>query len=255
MKKQFQMCKIHKKGIILICKHPECNYELLCQKCISSNTHKDHDFGDIEDIMRDEISKSKEVLGKVANTCKTYKNSKNNERIYIYIRELERKKREQELKYENLIIQITKLITKKKNQHLGEFQYYLSLLQINVPSPQLLNMSLELGKQSKIMIKHFGIHNFQEIMLAAQNISLIRGKLEHKINSLLENNGSKFIAEIETKIDLKDKEFEDFCVQFPDLKEITEPIKEDEWICEECTYINTLPDFLCKSIYIYIYIY
>ena len=39
------------------------------------------------------------------------------------------------------------------------------------------------------------------------------------------------------------------------FKEITQPIKEDEWICEECTYINTLPDFLCMSIYIYIYIY
>ena len=31
------------------------------------------------------------------------------------------------------------------------------------------------------------------------------------------------------------------------LKEITDPLKENEWVCEDCTFINTLPHYHCAS--------
>ena len=102
MEEKVPFCKKHKMDVILICKNPQCKYELLCVRCIT-NEHKGHKYEEIDKFAGELISSSKKTLGQVAKTCK-------GEEQKQLIKWLEGKKREIEAKYEEMIVQVSKVI-------------------------------------------------------------------------------------------------------------------------------------------------
>ena len=207
------VCKKHKKPIILICKTPKCNAELLCLNCITT-THNGHQVGDIDDFVREIIGNSKETLGKIAKMCR------DDERKQL-IKWLNGKKREIEAEYEEMIVQLTKVIIEKRNIHLQEIEQFLTLLQANI-NPQIVKTSKELINEGNNIITQSTLKKYGEVQRISQNITNIMKELEPKMKEELKDDKSKLRAKIEEKISQQEKEIEEFSgkffVQFKGLK-------------------------------------
>ena len=133
------------------------------------------------------------------------------------IKWIEEKKREIEAEYEEMIVQISKVIITKRNIHLKEIEQFLESLKSNI-NPKLIQISKELIQEGRNILSQETKKKYAEVQRIAQNIIKMKNELEQKMQQELKSDKSKLREEIEGKIIQKEKEFKKvrklFIVQF-----------------------------------------